>query len=139
MGANKKFFPPINEESSELNMTPLLDVLFVLLVLFILIAPLLKVDRIQLVSSLQEAKNIKTANFRTQSSLVIEVDKNNQVWVNEKKIKIEELSKVIQSMKISKGTIPILLQDKKSEFGYFETIKMILESLEFQQLDIILN
>ena len=135
----RSFFPHSEEESTDVNMTPLLDVLFVLLILFILIAPLLKIERVQLVSSKEEAKNIKAANFQTKSPLVIEVDKTNQVFVNNKKIKIDELEIEIKNLKLDKTIIPILLQDKKSEFGIFENIKQSLEILDFKQVDVVLN
>ncbi|NBO23736.1 MAG: biopolymer transporter ExbD [Chlamydiae bacterium] len=134
-----QFFKEQSEESTDLNMTPLLDVLFVLLILFILVAPLLKIDRIQLVSSIEEAKTVKTANFQTKSPLVIEVDQHNEIFVNQKKIILNELASCIRSLSLPQGTIPILLQDKKSEFGVFETIKQTLEAQDFKQLDIILN
>ena len=136
---NSKFIKYYDDEHPELNMTPLLDVLFVLLILFILVAPLLQIDRVQLVSAVEEAKTLKTANFQTKSELMIEVDKNNQVFVNSKNVKISELKSYIETLKIQKQTVPILLQDKKSEFGTYETIKQTLESLDFKQLDIILK
>ncbi len=135
----QKFFNQYEDENPELNMTPLLDVLFVLLILFILVAPLLQIDRVQLVTALEESKTLKTANFQTQSELIIEVDKNNQIRVNNKNIKLTDLKQHIESLKIPKQTTPILLQDKKSDFGTYETIKQTLESLDFKQLDIILK
>ena len=51
------------EEGSEelhINLTPLIDVVFVLLIMFIVIAPLLELDRIQLASS--AGKAIKEAS-----------------------------------------------------------------------------
>jgi biopolymer transport protein ExbD len=129
----------LDEDPIELNMTPLLDVLFVLLILFILIAPLLQIERVQLVHTKEKAKNLKTANFQTKSSLVIEVDKNNQISINEKKIKLDELEKTIQNLKIDKQIVPILLQDKKSEFGVYELIKQTLEAQDFKQLDVVLK
>jgi biopolymer transport protein ExbD len=134
-----RFFKEDDENQTELNMTPLLDVLFVLLILFILVAPLLKIDRIQLVVSKEDAKNVKTANFQTKSLIVIEVDKTNRIWVNDQQTNLEDLPKTLRAINAPKTTIPILLQDKKSEFGVFETIKQILESQDFKQLDVLLN
>lgn len=133
------FLKNVEDDAVELNMTPLLDVLFVLLILFILVAPLLQIDRVSLVHTKENAKNLKTANFQTKSPLVIEVDKTNQIYINEKKIKLDELEKSIQNLKLNKQIIPILLQDKKSEFGIYETIKQILESQDFKQLDVVLK
>lgn len=134
-----RFYQHEADDNPEMNMTPLLDVLFVLLVLFILVAPLLQIDRIQLVSTKEEAKTLKTANFETRSALVIEVDDQNKIYLNKKLIDIKDLSGAIDKLKLEKNVIPILMQDKRSQFGVFETIKLILESKDFKQLDVLLK
>lgn len=133
-----KFYQHEADDTPEMNMTPLLDVLFVLLVLFILIAPLLQIDRIDLVSS-KETKTVKTANFETRSKLIIEVDASNKIFVNKEPVELSDLSFAIDKLKVEKNVVPILMQDKKSQFGVFETIKLILESKDFKQLDVLLK
>ncbi len=134
-----KSIQPNEEENPEINMTPLLDVLFVLLILFILIAPLLRIDRIELVSPRSSSQNLQTANYKTQSALILEVTAENGLYVNEKKIEMEKLGSLIHSLHLPIETIPILIQDKKSSFGTFEDVKQTLESIGFKQLDIVLE
>lgn len=134
-----RFYQPPVEEPCEMNMTPLLDVLFVLLILFILVAPLLQVDQIALPCTIKENRNVKTANYETRSALVIQVDKDNHVRINQQPVELNDLPHVIKSLKIDRRCTPILIQDKRSSFGVHQNIKQHLESLSFTQLDVVLQ
>jgi len=130
----------IDEEDAQINMTPLLDVLFVLLLLFILIAPFLQVDRVELVPAIVEAKNLTVANFETRSELIIEVDQHNHVLVNNKSVELSKLENYLKEMQLQPSKIvPLLIEDQKSTFGTFETIKQTLEKSGFRQLDVVLK
>jgi len=130
----------IDDEDPQLNMTPLLDVLFVLLMLFILIAPFLQLDRVQLTGAIIEAKNLTTANFETRSELLIEVDNKDHILINNQNVDITKLETAIKSLGLnSEKIVPLLIEDQKSTFGTFETIKQTLEKLGFKQLDVVLK
>jgi biopolymer transport protein ExbD len=130
----------IDDEDPQLNMTPLLDVLFVLLMLFILIAPFLQLDRVQLTGAIVEAKNLTTANFETRSELLIEVDNKDHILINNQNVDITKLETAIKSLGLnSEKIVPLLIEDQKSTFGTFETIKQTLEKLGFKQLDVVLK
>lgn len=134
-----RFYQPASEEALEMNMTPLLDVLFVLLILFILVAPLLQIDRIALAPAIKENRNVKTANYETRSALVIQVDQGGHIRVNQQPVELNDLHQVIKALKIDRQCTPILIQDQRSEFGVYQTIKQHLESLSFTQLDVVLQ
>jgi len=130
----------IDDEDPQLNMTPLLDVLFVLLMLFILIAPFLQLDRVQLTGAIVEAKNLTTANFETRSELLIEVDSKDHILINNQNVDITKLETTVKSLGLnSEKIVPLLIEDQKSTFGTFETIKQTLEKLGFKQLDVVLK
>jgi biopolymer transport protein ExbD len=130
----------IDDEDPQLNITPLLDVLFVLLMLFILIAPFLQLDRVQLTGAIIEAKNLTTANFETRSELLIEVDNKDHILINNQNVDITKLETAIKSLGLnSEKIVPLLIEDQKSTFGTFETIKQTLEKLGFKQLDVVLK
>ena len=129
-----------DEEDPQVNMTPLLDVLFVLLMLFILIAPFLQLDRVQLVGAIVEAKNLTTANFETRSELLIEVDCKDRILINNQSIDSTKLESTLKALALnSEKIVPLLIEDQKSTFGTFEMIKQTLEKLGFKQLDVVLK
>lgn len=47
-----------NDDDANVNLTPLIDVVFVVLIMFILVAPLVEIDRIQLAHATSEKKLI---------------------------------------------------------------------------------
>ncbi len=53
-----------SDEAELINLTPLLDVLFLILVFFILIAPLLDFDRLQLAASSDNKQELSALNAK---------------------------------------------------------------------------
>jgi biopolymer transport protein ExbD len=126
-----------NEEEPSLNLTPLIDVVFVVLILFILIAPMLDVDRVQLASS--PAKENRST-LPEAGPISIHVREDNSIWVRSKKITAEQLVAVLKQEKASKPLqTPQLFHDKKAQFGTYQTVKNSVEMAGFEQLDVILQ
>lgn len=130
------------EESSEeqhINLTPLIDVVFVLLIMFIVVAPLLELDRIQLASS--QGKAMKEASCVQEGSPIsIQVREDDTIYFNKKRVSSIELIAMLKQAKRSYPKhIPQLFHDKKAHFGTYQTVKNAIEIAGFEQLDIILE
>ena len=132
---------PWNEttEGGELiNLTPLLDVLFVVLILFILIAPLLELDRINLASTEETTRDKR--DFNAPSPIKISVKSDNTLTLNDKTITLQSLKTHLLPLKNqSPNTIPQLYHDKNAPFGTYQSIKNQVEACGFTDLDIILK
>ncbi len=125
-----------SEEESLLNLTPLIDVVFVVLIMFILIAPMLEIDTIKLASASQETQK-KTAS--ESSPLIIQVHEDNSVWINKKRVSVSELPALLKAEKRKhQNGIPQLFHDKKAHFGTYQAIKNAAEAAGFDELDVIL-
>lgn len=122
-----------------INLTPLIDVVFVVLIMFILVAPILHLDRIQLASGAQKQEQESFMN-KEENSLQIEVLKDNSIWINKHAIPTSQLPTILQALyqKNPKMT-PKLFHDKNACFGTYQTIKNALEGAGFEQLDIVLE
>lgn len=124
------------DDESLLNLTPLIDVVFVVLIIFILIAPMLEVDKIKLSSSSQET-NHKPAS--ASDALAIYVHEDNSIWINQKKVTLEELPSFLKKEKQKHLTqTPQLFHDKKAHFGTYQIIKNAAEGAGYEELDVIL-
>ena len=125
-------------EESLLNLTPLIDVVFVVLIIFILIAPMLEVDKIQLANS--SANDSKKTETPDPSPITIHVHENNSIWIQAKQVRSEDL---LAFLKLEKqrhpNRIPQLFHDKKASFGTYQTVKNAAELAGFDELDIILQ
>lgn len=129
--------PPIEEP--QINLTALIDVVFVILIMFILIAPLLEIDRIELAEAAKHAPE-KTLSVQEASPLSIHVQRNNAVLVNKEPVPLAKLSDKLKKAKILfPKARPQLFHDRKAEFGTYQAVKNALEEAGFPEVDIVLK
>ncbi|MFA6118299.1 MAG: biopolymer transporter ExbD [Parachlamydiales bacterium] len=135
MRKKKKIEITDTSDENLINLTPLIDVVFVVLISFIIIAPLLEVDHINLAnSSTKSDKNI------SKTSIVIKVKEDNSIWFNNKLVTLKELEKLLKEKKSFKtDQNPQLLHDRKASFGTYQSIKNLAENSGFEQIDLILQ
>lgn len=121
----------------EVNLTPLIDVVFILLITFILVAPLFEIDKIELA---QGSAKVQREAAKESRSLMIEVKSDDTVLFNKKPVSIETLSmRLIEEKKRTPGAIPQLFQDKKAHFGTYQQVKNAVEGAGFTELDVLLQ
>lgn len=121
----------------EINITPLIDVVFVVLIMFIIIAPILEKDKIQLS---KQAPGSHHSKIEKASSITIHVNAANQVLINKKLTPIESLEKEFTKLKSLYPEItPQLFYDKKAFFEHFEYIKSSLEKVGFNDIDLVIE
>lgn len=126
-------------ENGGLNLTPLIDVVFVVLIMFILIAPMLELDRIQLAEGPSRESKERTI-VQENSSIVIHVRADNSILVNRSPIAIDGLTALLKNLHAKNPKlIPQLFQDKKAQFGTYQTVKNAAEAAGFEELDLILE
>ncbi|MGR3973920.1 MAG: biopolymer transporter ExbD [Candidatus Rhabdochlamydia sp.] len=122
---------------SEINLTPLIDVVFVLLIVFILIAPLLELDHVSLA---QGAARETSAQTPQQSSLTIHVKQDDTIWVQGKAVSFSELVQFLKtSFKENPSRSPQLFQDKRAHFEAYQNVKNAIELAGYDQMDVVLK
>lgn len=128
-----------SSEENPLNLTPLIDVVFVVLIMFIIIAPMLELDRVQLATSAhQDTKEI--AVVQENSQVAIHVHEDNTIWFHRKSVNEKELIQLLKEAKhLYPQQIPQLFHDKKANFGTYQMVKNAVEIAGFEQLDVILQ
>lgn len=118
-----------------INLTPLIDVVFVLLMAFMIIMPLITLDNISLCNSSKERSEEKP-----QHNVVIKVFANNRILVNDCEVSITQLTGLLQeAQKQTPEAIPLLLQDGESSFHTYQTIKEAAETAGFATLHVALS
>ncbi len=128
-----------SQESDGINLTPLLDVVFVVLIMFILITPMLELDRVELATSSKD-KTKEAKVVQENHRIMIHVHADNSIWISSRKVSLEDLALFLQKTnKDYPGQIPQLFQDKKAYFGTYQSIKNLVESCGFEELDVILQ
>lgn len=126
-------------EEPAVNLTPLIDVVFVILIAFIVIAPLLELDRVELADAAVEV-NDKSISVQEISPIAIHVKQDNKVTLNGQIIELGKLTEALRNLKKQfPNAKPQLFHDRKAHFGTYQTIKNAAESVGFQQMDVILK
>ncbi len=134
-----RFFAKRKEEldSPEVNLTPLIDVVFCILIVFIVIAPLLELDRVELADGVHHVEGKATLE---NSPIAIYLREDNTIWIHKKKVDVEELATILKLEKTHHPQAkPQLFSDKKAQFGTYQSIKNAAELAGFRHLDVILK
>jgi biopolymer transport protein ExbD len=126
-------------EDAEINLTPLIDVVFVILIMFIVIAPLLEKEEI----SLAQAPDISTElahAVESQSLITLHVKADKTIWLNQQRVSIDELDKGLAvCYRAYPGCHPQLFQDEEAPFGLYQQVKNAVAKAGFETLDVILK
>lgn len=126
-------------EEPVVNLTPLIDVVFVILIMFIVVAPLLELDRVELADAAASSAE-RSASVQESSPIAIHVHQDNTIWINGQQVTLIQLTEFLKlSKKRYPSARPQLFHDKKAHFGTYQTIKNAAEMAGFQQMDVILN
>jgi biopolymer transport protein ExbD/biopolymer transport protein TolR len=102
---------------AEINITPLVDVVLVLLVIFMLTAPVLQ-------SGIQVAvPKTKTVKEITQQRTVLTINKDQEVFLNDKPVNLNDLPTLLrQGNTDTTNQVVYLRADEKVPFGAFATL-----------------
>jgi biopolymer transport protein ExbD len=127
------------DDDANVNLTPLIDVVFVVLIMFILVAPLVEIDRIQLAGAGPEKKADMTT-FQENGEIKIHVYKDNTVWLNGVLVELPELTRELtQLFHLNPTVSPQIFHDREAYFGTYQSVKIAAEAAGFQSLDLILK
>lgn len=134
----KRYKTVDSDENELINLTPLLDVLFVILILFIIIAPLTKLDRIDLTES--SSKTLTSSSMNDPIAIHICLHENDTISISGKTVEKQTLRMVLQEIKKTNNkAMPRLFIDKKSSFGAFSETKDLIEDCGFAYLDLVVK
>lgn len=127
-----------HDEQPTINLTPLIDVVFVILIMFIVIAPLIELEQIALATGPQSGPT--KAAVQEQSPLAIYVRADNSIWYQNQSMTLPQLTQRLSVDRLRHpGVVPQLYQDKHAHFGTYQSVKNGIEAAGFEQLDLILN
>lgn len=133
---SRSHFSEPSTDEGRIELTPLIDVVFVVLIMFILIAPILEVDNVKLARAPQR-EQMEATNM---SALTIHVHENNTIWINKKAVAPENLRPILKALKAKNPKLnPQLFQDRKAHFGTYQMVKNAVEEAGFDELDIVLE
>jgi len=124
-----------NDENlmSEINVTPLVDVMLVLLIIFMITAPMLTYGvKVNLPTT--TSKPIPTK----QEPLLVTLDKNKNVFIDQYKIPLKKLKKKLKPIIKANPKRNVLLQaDQRVSYGYVMQVMAEIKSAGVERLGLV--
>lgn len=118
---------------SEINVTPFVDVMLVLLIIFMVAAPMM-IQGMDVELPRTSAKPMENR----EESIVLTIDKHQNVFVENVRIPHENLRASLKSLKEQTGGREILLRaDKSVSYGFVVRILALMKELGIEKLGMI--
>ncbi|HYK40448.1 MAG TPA: biopolymer transporter ExbD [Candidatus Eremiobacteraceae bacterium] len=116
---------------SEINMIPFIDVVLVLLIIFMITAPILQ-------SGIEvDVPKTKTVQVIVEQRIVVTVDKGQRVYVGSDPVKIRELASKVKSQLKKPQDSVFLRCDETVPFGIFATVVDTLRQSGINNISIV--
>jgi len=117
---------------SEINVTPFVDVVLVLLIIFMVTAPILQ-SGIEV--SVPKTRTVKEI---TEERLVITIDKQQRVYLGNDPVNINEVgAKIRQKIRDPQGQSIFIRSDENVPFGAFATVMDAVKSAGISNVSIV--
>ncbi|MGJ8691928.1 MAG: ExbD/TolR family protein [Thalassotalea sp.] len=98
------------EEAEEINMTPMLDVVFILLIFFIVTASFVKEAGIEV-----NRPEAATAVKKERANILVAISDQGEIWINKRRVDVRTVQANIERLKAEnpQGTV-VIQADKKA-------------------------
>ena len=99
------------DDESEVNITPLIDIVFIMLIFFIVTATFVKEAGIDV-----NKPDAPTAEVKKKSNILIAIDANNSIWLDRRKIDIRSVVPNIKRLRAENPQGSVVIQaDEESK------------------------
>ena len=117
---------------SDINITPFVDVVLVLLIIFMLTAPVLQSGLVM------ESHKTKTVRKIPQEKIVITIDRQRNYYVGDDMVNIHLLGKTVQKRLNGSATEPVYIRcEENVKFGDFVQVIDALKQANINNLNIV--
>jgi biopolymer transport protein ExbD len=101
------------EDEAEINMTPMLDVVFIMLIFFIVTASFVKESGIDV-----NRPDASTATVKERGNILIAITASDQIWIDRRQVDIRAVRANIERLKAENPQGSVVIQaDKNSKNG----------------------
>jgi biopolymer transport protein TolR len=116
---------------SDINITPLVDVVLVLLLIFMVTAPVLQ-------SGVQVAvPQTRTVNQLTEEHLVVTIDKDQNVFLQDKLVNIHDLPSILAANPQNEKKVIYVRADQAVPFGAFASVMDAVKQAGISNISIV--
>ncbi len=109
--ARRSTFQSSGGDEEDVNVTPLLDIVFIMLIFFIVTSTFVKEPGIE-----TNRPNAVTASDRKLASIIVAISEDDEIWINKELVELDEVKTFVEQLRREnpKGTA-VVQADKKSK------------------------
>jgi biopolymer transport protein ExbD len=101
------------EDEAEINLTPMLDVVFIMLIFFIVTASFVKESGIDI-----SRPDAATATVKERGNILIAITESNQIWIDRRQVDIRSVRANVERLHAENPQGAVVIQaDKNSKNG----------------------
>jgi len=109
------------EEDNDIDLTPMLDVVFIMLIFFIVTASFIKESGIEV-----NRPDAPTATVAENANILVAINEANEIWIDRRKVDPRAVRAVIERMHAENPEGSVVIQaDKKA---YTETVVTVMDA-----------
>ena len=117
----KNLFQYVEEEEAEINLTPMLDVVFIMLIFFIVTASFVKESGLDV-----DRPDAPTAVKKENANILVAIGASNEIWINRRRIDPRAVRANIERMHAENPEGAVIIQADKKAFT--ETLVLVMDS-----------
>lgn len=107
----RRFTHNKTKEETEINLTPMLDVVFIMLIFFIVTTSFVKEAGIQV-----NRPSAKTSEQKAKANIMVAIRNNNEIWIDKRMVDLRAVRANIEKLKALNSQNSIVIQsDKESK------------------------
>ncbi len=109
----RRFSHKNNKEETEINLTPMLDVVFIMLIFFIVTTSFVKEAGIDV-----NRPSAKTSQQKSNANILIAIKNNDEIWIDKRMVDLRAVRSNIERLKASNSQNNVVVQsDKDAKTG----------------------
>ena len=117
----KNLFQYVEEEEAEINIPPMRDVVFIMLIFFIVTASFVKESGLEV-----NRPDAPTAVKKENANILVAIGASNEIWINRRRIDPRAVRANIERMHAENPEGEVIIQADKKAFT--ETLVLVMDS-----------
>ena len=120
------------EEEEGINLTPMLDVVFIMLIFFIVTASFIKEAGIDV-----DRPEAATAVSKKNANIIVAISENNEIWMDRKQVKPQGVRAQIERMHAENPEGSVIIQADKG--SHSETLLLVMEAARDAKVNVAIS
>jgi biopolymer transport protein ExbD len=102
-----------HDEEAEINITPMLDIVFIMLIFFIVTTSFVKETGID-----PTRPEAETAEARPRGNILIGVDQTGDIWINKREVELNQIRRIVEdALTENPESSAVIIADQESPTG----------------------